>query len=144
MYKCIECGHLFEEGEESKWTEPYGENFSGCPLCKGNYERTEPCLICGTECFETDITSGLCEHCIANYENDVDMCYEIGKNDTDKIELNCFLSAMFTQEEIEIILLKHLKNEQKRFKVDCNPFISNDKYWFAERLLEEIKKNEIK
>ena len=50
MYKCIECGHLFDEGEEVTWIEThkeYNEPMSGCPLCKSGYKEIEPCEICG-------------------------------------------------------------------------------------------------
>ena len=49
MYKCLECGHIFEPGEEAKWTEKHGftdgryEHFTGCPLCKSAYEETLRC-----------------------------------------------------------------------------------------------------
>ena len=43
-YRCLECGHIFDEGEQEVWYEhhPCGmgtasEEFSGCPLCKGDY-----------------------------------------------------------------------------------------------------------
>lgn len=47
MYRCKECGHLFEDGEEKKWTEPHGETIKGCPVCCGVYEIARPCKICG-------------------------------------------------------------------------------------------------
>ena len=46
MYKCTECGNLFEEGEQAAWEETHGldsppyEKFSGCPVCKGGYEES--------------------------------------------------------------------------------------------------------
>lgn len=47
MFKCKRCDHLFEEGEQSNWTESHGETFDGCPVCKGDYEEVQPCEICG-------------------------------------------------------------------------------------------------
>ena len=47
MYRCEECGHLFEEGEQVVWIEKHGlsappyERFSGCPICKGTYSEEE-------------------------------------------------------------------------------------------------------
>ena len=54
MYKCCECGHLFEEGEQAVWYENQGEchgitameKFSGCPICKGDYEEVHQCKEC--------------------------------------------------------------------------------------------------
>ena len=47
MYRCKECGNLFEYGEEQRWVEPHGETFSGCPICYGPYEVAMPCKMCG-------------------------------------------------------------------------------------------------
>ena len=46
-YKCLSCGHVFEEGEQACWTESRGEywgspcyeTMSGCPVCKEEYDR---------------------------------------------------------------------------------------------------------
>lgn len=70
MYKCVECGHLFEEGEEAKWSEDRGEcwgapcyqEMSGCPACEGAYEEAYPCKMCGSYEDVTDIK--YCEECI--------------------------------------------------------------------------------
>lgn len=55
MYKCMECGHLFEEGEQKTWKEDRGEywgspcyeEISGCPLCGEAYEVAVACKKCG-------------------------------------------------------------------------------------------------
>ena len=134
MYKCLKCGHLFEEGEQRKITESYGEEMYGCPLCGEPYEETLQCKICGSEHLEKELIGEVCEECIDEYKKDIDVCYKIGKNDFDSINLNCFLSTMFTVEEIEQILLEKLKKE----KADCSEFVDADIYWFAERLAEEV------
>ena len=52
VYKCRECGHLFEEGEEAIWYDGHGFDFPpyekniGCPVCKGGFVRVKPCRIC--------------------------------------------------------------------------------------------------
>ena len=67
MYRCNECGHLFEEGEQATWMEMHGftygngEEFSGCPICKGDYEEVEPCKICGS--YENKKDGEFCETC---------------------------------------------------------------------------------
>ena len=33
MYKCLECGHIFEQGEEAKWTETHGFTGGICKEC---------------------------------------------------------------------------------------------------------------
>jgi hypothetical protein len=48
IYKCVDCGHIFEEGEQAVWYEdrgefwgvPCSERMTGCPICNGDYEET--------------------------------------------------------------------------------------------------------
>lgn len=47
MYICSECGHIFEEGEEKRYTESYGEQLSCCPICGGGYVEAVICESCG-------------------------------------------------------------------------------------------------
>jgi hypothetical protein len=69
MYKCTECGHIFEEGEQATFEESRGEHFgcpayeqmSGCPICKEPYEEIEPCKICGS--YEHDADEEYCDQC---------------------------------------------------------------------------------
>lgn len=56
MFKCNDCGHLFEEGDEKIWESVIGEyggadvyiKNSGCPVCRGDYEEITPCEKCGS------------------------------------------------------------------------------------------------
>lgn len=72
MYKCLVCGHIFDEGEQTVYCEyhPYGstvvpEKFEGCPLCKGDYVLTTACDSCGSEQLASDLFDGLCFECLA-------------------------------------------------------------------------------
>ena len=72
MYRCCECGHLFEEGEQAVWYENQGEchgvtameRFSGCPLCHGDYEEVYQCKECGDWHTEDELYGGWCENCL--------------------------------------------------------------------------------
>ena len=70
MYKCTECGNLFEEGEQATWEETHGldsppyEKFSGCPVCKGGYEEVYQCEECGDWHTEDELYDGWCEKCL--------------------------------------------------------------------------------
>lgn len=149
-YKCLECGEIFEEYEIKKWEEyrgdchgtPAYETMVGCPHCGGDFEEAVRCELCGEEHLPDELNFGVCNNCIEERRYDVDMCHKIGENDTEKIELNCFLASMFNAAEIELILFNALKEAQKTEKVDCYEFINQDKSWFAERLAEEVKKDE--
>ena len=96
MYRCCECGHLFEEGEQAEWVEMHGfnygngERFSGCPICKGDYEEIKPCKICGG--YDSENDDGFCEEC---------------QKDIMK-RFNQLIQDNFSEEEIEF-----LKEEQE-------------------------------
>lgn len=71
-YKCLECGHIFEEGEQRKFAEDRGEcfgapcveTFYGCPLCAGGYQETKACKSCGIEHLSYELDAdGFCEEC---------------------------------------------------------------------------------
>lgn len=72
MYKCCDCGHLFEDGEQAVWNEDRGEfwgspcteSVSGCPVCKGDYVEVEPCQICGG--YEHEEYDKFCDDCRSN------------------------------------------------------------------------------
>ena len=83
MYKCIDCGHLFEEGEQATWEETHGldsppyEKFSGCPVCKGDYEEVHQCKECGSWRTNDELYDGWCEKCLRetiNYDTFFEYC----------------------------------------------------------------------
>ena len=83
MYRCCECGNLFEEGEQAVWEERHGldtppyEKFSGCPICKGDYEEVHQCKECGEWYTEDELYEGLCEKCLRetiNYDTFFEYC----------------------------------------------------------------------
>lgn len=61
FFRCQECGHIFEEGEQRSWVEPHGERLSGCPLCFGNYVEAKKCNICGS--YNCDEHEDYCKNC---------------------------------------------------------------------------------
>ena len=61
MFRCIECGHIFEDGEQARWTETHGEVWESCPICKGDYEEVEPCKICGS--YNHSVDDDYCDDC---------------------------------------------------------------------------------
>lgn len=144
-YKCLACGHIFEDGEQARWEEyhPYGmgcasEKFSGCPICKGDYEKTKQCKICGGEFLEDELLGGcVCEECIEEYSKDFDTCYQISANEKEGIKINALLVSLLDVDEIETILYHYLKTKTD---IDCSKFINEDKDWFADKLAEEVSK----
>lgn len=149
MLKCLECGHIFEEGERHEqreyrgefWGQPSYETVAGCPKCGGAYEETKPCAVCESEQLDEDLYGGICKSCLAEYENDLDTCLKLGAIDKEEIEINSLLVTMFTQAEIEEILIRELKEAEKITPVDCSSFVYDDLEWFGEALRKEVLKD---
>ena len=83
MYKCTECGNLFEEGEQAVWEETHGldsppyETWSGCPVCKGDYEEVYQCEQCGDWHTDDELYDSRCEKCLRetiNYDTFFEYC----------------------------------------------------------------------
>ena len=143
-FKCLECGQIFEDGEQAIWEETHGldtppyEKFSGCPICKGSYEETEQCKICGGEFLEDELNgSCVCDKCIEEYSRDFEICYKIGETEKEEIKINSLITSILNADVIEEILYLYLKNEKN---VDCSAFVEDNKSWFADKLLEEVSK----
>lgn len=146
MFKCLECGHVFEEGEQAKWSESRGEFWgsacneimSGCPLCQGDYAETKPCEICGAEHLEDELISGVCCECIEDYSNNVEICYKVAEIEKENVKLNSFLASVLTTKEMEEILFNFVKqcHSKNKGSIQTSDFINEDKYWFVERVKE--------
>ena len=83
MYRCVDCGNLFEEGEQAVWEETHGldsppyEKWDGCPVCRGGYEEVHQCKECGDWHSDDELYEGWCETCLRdtiNYDTFFDYC----------------------------------------------------------------------
>ena len=83
MYRCENCGHLFEEGEQAVTYETHGfyqppyEEIHSCPVCGGSYEEVHQCKECDEWHTEDELYSGWCEKCLRetiNYETFFEYC----------------------------------------------------------------------
>ena len=138
--KCYDCGNIFDESECESWIEPHGEMLNGCPLCKGSYGETKKCKICGGEFLEEELYGDdVCNGCIEEYSKDFDTCYKISNTAKEEIKINALLVSLYSVSDIEKILYHYTKCADF---VDCSVFIEQDKHWFADKLVEEVKKNE--
>ena len=98
MYKCTECGHLFEEGEQAVWYENQGEchgvtameRFIGCPVCKGEYEEVHQCKKCGEWKYDDELYNGWCEKCLRDTIN-YDTFFEYCEANKDEQYLDSFM-----------------------------------------------------
>lgn len=72
MYKCYDCGHVFDDDECGTYEEryPYGstyatQTFSTCPMCGGDFGEAKECEICGEYFFEDELEAGYyCDECL--------------------------------------------------------------------------------
>lgn len=142
-YKCLECGFLFNEGDEARWVESHGEPMKGCPCCGGAYEETERCAICGGEFLHDELLGtfkeGVCQDCFDEYKNNFDICFSLGEKEKEEVEINSCLVSILGVPKIESILYHYLKETKD---VDCSNFVAIDESWFAENLAEEVRKYE--
>lgn len=142
MYICVECGHLFEDGEERTSREyrgechgfPAYETISSCPMCGGDFENAKYCDNCDEWYAECDLSNGYCFNCINSFKNDWQMCLKINDNIREPMELNSFLASVFDVSEIEQILLEKLKEKASIKPIDCSNYILGDVDFFASRL----------
>lgn len=147
MYKCLKCGNLFEEGEQAAWQEsrgefwgsPCNETVNGCPICKGEYGKTAKCSICGSEHLGDELMSGVCDDCLEQYSVNIDVVFKMAENSKDNISINSFLRTIYDEETIEKILLENLEQTLKYRQEKIKKFLSDDKIWFAERLMEVLE-----
>lgn len=99
MYRCENCGNLFEEGEQAVWRENYGaeiggEMFDGCPVCRGDYEEVYQCKECGDWHSEDELYDGWCEKCLRETIN-YDTFFEYCEANRDEQYLDIFMMSDF-------------------------------------------------
>ena len=112
MYRCCECGNLFEEGEQARWTEEHGEKWDGCPLCRGGYEEVHQCKECGEWHTEDELYDGWCEKCLRetiNYDTFFEYC-EANKD-------HQYLDIFVMQELLDMDCPKHSSYEFHRLMI---------------------------
>ena len=142
MFKCKDCGHLFEEGEQgvfrggNGWDEPeYREEF--CPVCKGEFEEAIICKCCDEWVFEEESTIGICEDCIKKYSQDFDFCEKAFSEMKESVELNKVYTWLFSEEEIEAILKNHIK--KGKFNADLSELVEQYAKEFAKKIKKEVR-----
>ena len=149
-YKCLKCNHIFEEGEQvvrseyhsEYWGEQVYESVSRCPCCLSDeYEHTVRCKRCGGEFLEEELAEGgCCSDCVdritSAYRYDISGCYHLSRASDLRaiVRVDGFLASMFSQEEINRILLRELVGAACVSPVDCTEFIEANKDWFVEKV----------
>lgn len=160
-YICLDCGHIFDEGEQKVYRENHGlpggyyEEFSVCPVCGGDYEEAAHCVSCGGDFKDENLYDGWCEECLVKMISyDGFLLYAL-----DKDLLADFVFEKIFDMEAPTNVSEQLKNWlvntyqnavilQERFKEKSlmqliTDFVCVDeysKYDFAEWLNDKIKK----
>lgn len=135
-YRCYKCKQIFDDSNSNFGVED-------CPYC-GSYEfdEVEMCRKCGEFFDEYNINGGICWDCLKKYAKDLDTVLKVGEKEKTNISINGFLGWFFTEEEIEEILLRELKDIEKIKGFDDLGFIDSDPDRFAEQILEMEEENE--
>ena len=142
---CLDCGTVFGIDEVERvqdyrgecWGQPAYEEELICPHCKSSdIEDAEECEICGSWCSAEELydNGGICTACLETYSTDKE-CFEACERnkETESIEINSYLAYMFSESEIEDILLEELaksanstnvkKLREDFIKENCSVFI---------------------
>ena len=149
MYRCCECGNLFEEGEQATWEETHGldsppyETMSGCPVCRGDYEQVYQCKKCGDWHSDDELYDGWCKKCLIetidydtffeycesnkdeNYLDTFVMCYLLNCEEVPKYPSLDFHYLMIETYKRRVADAKLLKGHFD-FLADCIRFIMDD------------------
>lgn len=81
-YHCVECGHIFEDGEERTYDDvldmiegvPLRERRVCCPICGGDFEEAETCRKCGGAFAPDALVGGLyCRECLDEFMTEDNM-----------------------------------------------------------------------
>ena len=151
---CTECGHIFDEGEEMRWTEPHGEPMSGCPLCGSTYEETKHCKHCYGDFAEDNLIAGWCEECLKEMVT-FDVFWQYLK------DVECVADFMFScvwqssvpnivsddlASVLELIFKAYASYEKRFRKTDfmklCEDYVFED-YWTKENYAEWLNRKGI-
>lgn len=63
MYKCLECGRVFEQTHN--YRERHGERFRCCPYCNGDFAEAMQCDDCGEWFYQDELYHDRhCEKCL--------------------------------------------------------------------------------
>lgn len=96
MYKCLDCGEVFDEDDRQIVNECHTElddkpmeQRSYCPYCGGDYEEAKMCKCCGEFFLEDELICGYCKDCLED-ELTVDSFYAFAK-ECEELESFVFL-----------------------------------------------------
>ena len=139
MFKCMHCGHEFEEIDRKHYDSSTGVWEEYCPNCRSeDIEEAEQCDICGEWHAADYLKCGVCKKCAER--DDPREAYAYGAERKTCVELNGFLAYAYSAQEIEAALWQDLMSSRPGLvKEYANRFITDDLGDFAEWWKEEHK-----
>lgn len=131
VFKCLECGHLFEPDEEARWTEPHGEFMTGCPKCGCAFDETSPCSACGNPHLEDELYHGVCKGCLIDSMGATSMADYLRDN---SLERSFYLDVFFNEKQLLDLLRREFLQKVALEKLSgrndalekCRSYINDD------------------
>lgn len=100
MFKCLECGAVFDEPKIVNDSVTYGKvsvprTFASCPHCDSGFDEAYPCKDCGEYFLADELHSFYCKDCLKENWDKTDDLFEFAKDITTKGSVNEFALDMF-------------------------------------------------
>lgn len=149
MFKCYDCGHVFDDGEPKAVVEPHGEKHFVCPVCYSEYDECFPCTDCGKQLFASELYSGgLCRDCVIDLVTPITIRKYVKDTKTNESFYVWFLTLHYIENpEPDLVewgeryfcyrAWAYPEDTQKR----CEEYVSEDIEHFASWFDKEAKKN---
>ena len=133
MYKCLDCGEVFEEPasvrETHGFTDGFAETFYMCPYCNGDYEKAKQCKECDEWNTENELYSGWCEKCLCETIN-YDTFFEYCEANKDENYLDIFVMSEFldmdmpkySSYDFHQLMIRLYREKVEGIRIDINLF----------------------
>lgn len=171
MYKCLDCGEVFDEPasvrETHGFTDGFAETFYMCPHCNGDYEEAKQCQECDEWRTEDELYEGWCEKCLRetinydtffeyceankehNYLDTFVMCYLLNCDEVPKYPSFDFHELMISVYKNQVRSIKEAKAMGRKYVCDilenCIRFIMDDDGSIGrENYADWLNKSEVK
>lgn len=124
MYKCVECGNIFDDGEQRTVREDYGETISVCPVCGGAYEEAYNCIKCGDVFLINELNEHICSDCLRDAVTyDTALEYLNAKNELVMFMVGCFYESDWTPHKPSEAFRAAMEENYRRMK--CNDLLTD-------------------
>lgn len=150
--KCSRCGTVVRECEletHSQRIGYYGDQPISESLydyecsCGGGFEYATQCGVCGEYFVDDFFCLSACEDCIDKELSNVGNLLEQGEESKTLVEINGFLASVFSEEQINEILLNVFEGADKiKQRELAREFYESDRTAFADFMCERKKRGD--